>query len=104
MSEELYEQDEMKYKRKKPSNTSRSYKKSDHKHDYEKCLIRSHSDYYGENKEHYHLGRVCRICGSTKIDQFMITKLLENRRYLCLRNEEILADYKDLRIVDIGNL
>lgn len=89
------------YKRKKESTTSKSSKKSKHKHEYKKCLLRTDFEFNGKNKKVLHVGRVCTICGKTHIDQYFVSKKTEDRLYLMLDYDEIIDEYPDLEIIDI---
>lgn len=63
-----YENDAMRYRKKKKSNTSSSDAKSDHKHNYVACLIRS----YILDTEHLVLGKRCAVCGKLKVTKHFI--------------------------------
>ena len=63
-----YENDTMRYRKKKKSNTSSSVVKSDHKHNYVACLIRS----YIFDTEHLALGKRCSACGKLKVTKHFI--------------------------------
>lgn len=63
-----YENDTMRYRKKKKSNTSSSEARSDHKHNYVACLIRS----YIFDTEHLALGKRCSVCGKLKVTQHFI--------------------------------
>lgn len=89
------------YKRKKESNTSKSTRKSKHKHDYRQCLLKTTNEFNGRQIETLHLGRICNICGKTHIDKYFITRKTEHGTYLMLENNEILATYTDLEIIPI---
>lgn len=47
------------YRKKKPSNTSKSEKRSDHKHEYEPCIVKY---------IFFNWGQQCRVCGRIKTD------------------------------------
>ena len=61
-----YENDTMRYRKKKKSNTSSSDAKSDH--NYVACLIRS----YIFDTEHLALGKRCSVCGKPKVTRHFI--------------------------------
>ena len=61
-----YKNDIPKYKKKMGSNTSKSNRKSKHKHHYEECLIQYNFKYINENILITSLHSYCTICG--KID------------------------------------
>lgn len=88
---------EPRHRRKRESSTSKSNKKTNHRHNYEKCLLRRIED----SKELLHLGRICSICGKVRIDNYFITKHQEDGTYLVLDNTEILNLYPNLEIKDI---
>lgn len=46
------------HRKKKASDTSKAEKRSDHKHEYESCIVRY--------AVFFHWGKRCRICGRTK--------------------------------------
>ena len=63
-----YENNTMRYRKKKRSNTSSSGVKADHKHSYVACLIRSHAF----DTEHLALGKRCSVCGKLKVTKFFM--------------------------------
>ena len=92
-----------KHRKKKPSNTSKSKRKTDHKHSYKEVLLASKIQWAGKESEHYSLGRVCTICGLHRTDKYFITKKQNNGTYLVLDQEEVKEMYKHLDIVEIDD-
>ncbi len=86
-----YENDTMRYRKKKKSNTSSADAKSDHKHSYVACLIRS----YVFDTEHLALGKWCSACGKLKVTRYFI---LDDG--LVLGPEQIRAKFPGLPIYD----
>ena len=88
-------QDEIpKYIKKKRSNISDSKNKTDHKHQYSKCLL--------IYKERPYLANYCTKCGRVR-DWEWCRKKCENG-YMLLRDDEVYELYKDLiqfRVDDI---
>ena len=56
------------YRKKRKSNTSSADAKSDHKHSYVACLIRS----YIFDTEHLALGKRCSVCGKLRVTKHFI--------------------------------
>ena len=72
-------------------------KKSNHKHQYEDVLLRIALN---SGREHYSLGKRCKICGKTTITKYFITEQRLDRTYLVLDSNKILGQYSNLEIVD----
>lgn len=72
-------------------------KKSNHKHQYEDVLLRIALN---SGREHYSLGKRCKICGKTAITKYFITEQRLGRTYLVLDSSKILELYQNLEIVD----
>ena len=93
--------EEIKYKRRKESNVSKSNKKSNHKHVYEDCLL------LDEKYKSVHKAQYCKICGKINHIKFFDFSPLENEKFLqLLSNDERLEKYKDLKhfkVKDIFN-
>lgn len=90
------------YKKSKHSSTSKSHKKSNHRHNYEEVLIRT--VYNGIlNKPEYslHIGKRCSICGKISIVKYIITRKTEHGTYLMLDNNQILEMYPNLPVYDL---
>ena len=79
-----------KYRKKKESNTSKSNKKANHKHEFIDCLL------IDEKHNNPHKSSYCKICG--KIDGVCLleTEKTNSGYRKMLSNEEIFEKYKDL--------
>lgn len=94
---ENYDED-VKHKRKKESNTSKSNKKSNHKHIYEDCLLI-------ENNKYVYKVQYCTICGKRNNTKWFDFSPLENEKFLqLLSNDEKLEKYKDLKRFEVKDI
>lgn len=94
------------YKKKKASNVSKSKKKSNHKHDYQECLIEYPLENYLKNDQFKEKVSVCnatycKICGKLNDSKFHNAikewnESLNHFVYRSLTNEERKEQYKDL--------
>lgn len=95
--------EETKYRKKKPSNKSKSAKRSNHKHIYEDCLIRTHFHWsWCSNSTSIHFGKRCTICGKT-LPEYLpsCVEYVGNQKYYrAWTEEELLAKYPNLPIVE----
>jgi len=84
----------MPYKKKKQKHG----KKSDHKHEYQDCLIK-----WGRSIS---VGKICSVCRKLVVVKFFETERNENGYYKMLNDREVLNKYPDLDIYeyDTGNL
>lgn len=91
------ENEELKYKKKKPSNVSKSKEKSNHKHLYQKCVI--------YNDRHVTTAEYCTICGKISNKAFLLSEPVEgsNVRRL-LTDEEIFEKYSHLPKFKVENI
>lgn len=90
----LDEYDEIpKHKKRKTSKTI----KSNHKHQYEKCLFDVEGKFY--------VGKICRICGKIgDIEFFQCSKDGESRYPHFMSNKEIKDKYKELPTFKLQNI
>lgn len=86
-----YKNDIPKYKKKMKSDTSKSNRKSKHKHHYEECLIQYNFKYINENILITSLHSYCTICGKI-YDRFKEDKSIVKD---FIRNEELYEKYHD---------
>ena len=78
-----YENDVPKHRKSKESNTSKSRRKSKHKHQYKDCLIQYRLKFLSEDTVHITLGSYCTVCGKIgKILKDGVAKELDDRRLL----------------------
>lgn len=100
--EAIEEQDVPKYIKKKPSNKSKSFNKTSHKHDYSgRCLTR-HSyknPATGVVSSLYYVTTYCSICG--KIQTNIRPTVETDAAIRMMTEDEILEVYKKLEIIDI---
>ena len=85
---EFLEEKETPYKKKK----KKSVKKSNHKHQYQECLIKWDN--------HYHAGERCFVCGKIGDLKFFETIPYREGISRLLTQEEILEKYKNLECFD----
>ena len=85
-----YDENEMTPYKKKKGKSGRA--KSNHKHLYEECLVKSELG--------LHIGKYCSVCGKTQITNYFITVPTENScaRRMVFNNEEIKGLYPNLPI------
>ena len=70
-------------------------RKSDHKHNYEKCILR----FINISDRSYGIGDKCSICGKIKVRQAMVAEKVGDY-YTVLDADKILEKYSDLEIID----
>ena len=85
-----------KYHKKKQSSTSKSSTKSNHKHEYEPCLL--------IHNGHPHWATVCKICGKIGDLHFFETERTEQGYYRSLDSDEVFKKYKDLDKIVIEDI
>lgn len=83
-----------KYRKKKPSNVSKSSKKAKHRHKYEEVLFEYNSD-IGTGIMHC-LGKRCQVCGLLKVGQLFESDRLDNGCYRLLSDEEVVERHRDI--------
>lgn len=81
-----------KHRKKKPSSTSKSKEKSNHKHEYVECLLINKES----NKPYKAI--YCKVCGKIyDVKMFETIEINEcSNRCRLMNNEEIFEKYKDL--------
>lgn len=95
-----------KYLKSTESNISKSNRKSNHKHQYEECIIRYKFSFMGKNNLHTELSSYCSICGKigdrfskekSIVEEKTIHKQLPNGiKYLThMSGKEIYEQYHD---------
>ena len=98
-----FEREEIpKYKKKKQSSTSKSFDKSKHKHDYSKQCIAKMPPFIQGGKPIINVAKYCSVCGKIGESYVPIVEdenAMFKRRYMS--NEEILATYPNLDIVEL---
>lgn len=87
------------HRRKKKSNVSKAVKKSNHKHEYRKCLLKVTNDVNGKQLDSLYLGRICNVCERIRIDSYFVTRRTSEGTYLVLNYDEILAKYTNLEVI-----
>lgn len=98
----LDNQEIIKHRKKKASSTSSARKKANHKHNYEKIMIKSKSEMHtGEFS--YYLGERCTLCKRINITDYMVTEK-EGNHYRMLRNSEVFDRYKHLPLVEVDSI
>ena len=89
--------EELKYKKKKPSNVSKSKEKSNHKHSYEKCVI--------YNDKHVTTAEYCTICGKIFNKAFLLSEPVKGSNFRrILTDEEIFEKYSYLPKFKVENI
>lgn len=94
-----------KYRKSTKSNISKSNRKSNHKHQYEECLVQCKFDFLGENNILTSLCNYCTICGKLG-DRFDEDKSIVNdyvkridtsvgRGYQIMKSEALYEKYHD---------
>lgn len=95
-----------KYLKSTESNISKSNRKSNHKHQYEECIIRYKFSFMGKNNLHTELSSYCSICGKigdrfskekSIVEEKTLHKQLPNgMKYLThMSGKEIYEQYHD---------
>lgn len=85
-----------KYRKKKPSK-SKSANKSDHKHQYEDCLL-------VDKENHPHKAEYCQICGKINNVKAFETERLDGGRFRMLTDDEVFQKYKDLEQFQVKDM
>ena len=85
-----------KYRKKKPSK-SKSANKSDHKHQYDNCLL-------VDEENHPHKAEYCQICGKINNVKAFETERLDCGRFRILTYDEIFQKYKDLERFQVKDM
>ena len=101
----IQENESPKYRKQKESKVSKSKKKSNHKHQYEECLVQCQFDFLGDNNIFTSLRSYCTICGKLG-DRFDEDKSIVKdyvkridtsvgRGYQVMKSEELYEKYHD---------
>ena len=88
--------EEPKYRKKKDSSVSKSKVKSNHKHQYEQCLLVCPS--------HVFRASYCTLCGKVRGIKFFETESIGHGLLRMLTSEEVLERYNDLERFEISDL
>lgn len=101
----IKEQEIPTYRKSTNSNVSKSRRKTDHKHNYEECLIQYRSPYFDKEYIFTHLASYCTICGKLgpkfKDEKSVVTDYKEiidspiGKVIRVLSGEELYKRYKD---------
>ena len=92
----MIENDIPKHRKKKQSSTSKSGKKSKHKHEYKEVLL-IHND-----KPHW--ATICKICGNIGDLHFFETESYRDGMWRQLDYDEVFEKYKDLENIVIDDI
>lgn len=99
-----FEQEIPKYHKNTGSNISKISKKSKHKHNYEECILRYESNYFGKHNIYTRLSSYCSICGKigeklkdSIVKDYHRTGMLSNRikYHSIISGDELFEEYKD---------
>lgn len=90
-----YNDETLKYKKKKPSDTSHARRKSKHKHDYADCLLRTPKDALRK-------AQACRICGKIYDIKYILTKKTSDGLWQAMTTDEIKEVYSELPEIPVG--
>ncbi|MGN0623189.1 MAG: hypothetical protein ACI4JA_04470 [Oscillospiraceae bacterium] len=82
---------------KKKSSKSKSANKSDHKHQYEDCLL-------VDEENHPHKAQYCKICGKINNMIFFENERIDERLYRMLTDNEVFQKYKDLEQFQVKSM
>ena len=85
-----------KYRKKKPSK-SKSARKSDHKHQYDDCLL-------VDDEKHPHKAKYCTICGKINNVKAFETDRLDGGRFRMLTCDEVFQKYKGLKQFQVKDM
>lgn len=85
-----------KYRKKKPSK-SKSASKSDHKHQYDDCLLI-------DEENHPHKAQYCKICGKINNVNVFETEREDGGLYRMLTFDDVFQKYKDLEQFQVKNI
>ena len=85
-----------KYRKKKPSK-SKSANKSDHKHQYEDCLL-------VDEENHPHKAEYCKICGKINNVKMFETERIDRGHYRMLTDDETFQKYKGLKHFQVKDI
>ena len=83
--------------RKKKSSKSKSASKSDHKHQYDDCLL-------VDDKNRPHKAEYCKICGKINNVKMFETERIDGGRFRMLTDDEIFQKYKDLEQFQVKDM
>ena len=89
--------DEISKYRKKKSSKSKSANKSDHKHQYEDCLL-------VDEENHPHKAQYCKICGKINNIIFFETEREDGGRFRMLTYDEVFQKYKGLKQFQVKDM
>ena len=93
-----------KHRKNTGSNISKISKRSKHKHNYEECLLRYETNYFGKNNIHTSLSSYCSICGkiggklkNSIVENYHRTGMLSNgiKYHSIIPGDELYEEYKD---------
>ena len=99
-----FEQEIPKYHKNTGSNISKISKKSKHKHNYEECILRYESNYFGKHNIYTRLSSYCSICGKigeklkdSIVKDYHRTGMLSNgiKYHSIISGDELFEEYKD---------
>lgn len=85
-----------KYRKKKQSK-SKSANKSDHKHQYENCLL-------VDDENRPHKAEYCKICGKINNVKAFETERIDGGRFRMLTDDEVFQKYKDLEQFQVKDM
>lgn len=92
----MFDLEEPKYRKKKDSSVSKSKVKSNHKHQYEQCLLVC--------PNHVFRASYCTLCGKVRGIKFFETESIGHRLLRMLTAEEVFERYSDLERFEISDL
>ena len=85
-----------KYRKKKPSK-SKSASKSDHKHQYNDCLL-------VDDEKHPHKAEYCIICGKINNVKTFETERIDGGRFRMLDYDEVFQKYEGLKQFQVKDM
>lgn len=105
-----FEKEEIpKYKKKKPSSTSKSLDKTRHKHSYDGKCITKYPPFIPGGNPYMCITTYCTVCGKIYnsehpyVEEDITRKNgLTTKRRRLMKNEEILEKYKDLEVIELN--
>ena len=83
--------------RKKKSSKSKSASKSDHKHQYDDCLL-------VDDKNRPHKAEYCTICGKINNVKAFETERMDGRRFRMLTCDDIFQKYEGLKRFQVKDM
>lgn len=92
----MFDPEEPKYRKKKDSSVSKFKVKSNHKHQYEQCLLIC--------PNHVFRASYCTLCGKVRGIKFFETESIGHRLLRMLTAEEMFERYSDLERFEISDL